>query len=223
MSHRVHPKIFRIKGLSDWDSRWFEKNLPQSLQEDFTIRKFLKKKLSKIGLEKIEIEKFPGKINIIISSSRPGLIIGRGGEGIESLRKELSKIINNKSFSEKNKKDKKDKKEIKIEVKEIKNPWLSASFAAQWIAQQIEKRLPYRKVLKQTLEKISNQKGVEGCRIEVSGRLNGAEIARRDWLKKGRLPRQSLRADIDYAQAEAFCTYGVIGVKVWIYKGEKFS
>ncbi|TSC74783.1 MAG: small subunit ribosomal protein S3 [Parcubacteria group bacterium Gr01-1014_30] len=185
------------------------KRIPQNLEDDFRIREFIKKKLAKVGAEKIEIERFPGKIKVIISSSRPGLIIGRGGEGVERLRKELGKISS--------------AKEIRLEIIEIKNPFLSAAFAAEWSVSQIEKRIPYRRVLRQTLEKISLQKGVKGCRIEVAGRLDGSEIARREWLKKGRLPRQTLRADIDYARAEAFCTYGTVGVKVWIYKGEKFE
>lgn len=210
MAHKVHPKIFRTRELVDWNSRWLDrKKTPQYLEEDFKIRAFIKKKLGKIGVEKIEIERFPGKVNIIISSTRPGLIIGRGGQGVEQLRKELKKFT--------------EAKEIKVEIVEIKNPWLSSTFAAEWMASQIEKRVHHRRVLKQTVDKISAQKGVEGCRVEVAGRLNGAEIARREWLKKGRLPRQTLRADIDYAQAEAFCTYGVIGIKVWIYKGERFS
>lgn len=215
MTHRVHPKIFRIKSLDNWNSRWFHiKKTPQYLEEDFKIGEFFKKKLGKIGVEKIEIERFPGKINIIIFSARPGLIIGRGGEGIEDLKRKLEKFLS---------KIQKEKSEKKIEVREVKNPWLSASLSAQWVAQQIEKRVTCRKVLKQAMDKIFSQKEAQGARVEVAGRLNGAEIARKEWLKKGRLPRQTIRADIDYAQAQAFCTYGVIGVKVWIYKGEKFD
>jgi len=215
MAHEVHPKVFRIKSLTDWNSRWLDKkNFPQYLEEDFKIREFLNKKLGKIGIERIEIERFPGKINVIISSARPGLIIGRGGEGVEELIKKLKNILA---------KYHKEKFELKIEIREVKNPWLSAALSAQWIAQQIEKRVPFRRVLKQALEKIMSQKGVEGARVEVAGRLDGAEIARTEWLKKGKLPRQTLRADIDYAKSTAFCTYGAVGVKVWIYKGEKFE
>ena len=214
MAHKVHPKAFRIKEITDWDSRGFyQKGMPQYLEEDFKIREFLKKKIGRLGVEKIEIERFLGKIIIIISSARPGLIIGRGGGGIEELRKELDVTLPP---------PKEGKRELKIEIKEIKDPWASAVLAAQWIAQQIEKRIPPRRVLKRALDKITDSKAVKGARVEVSGRLGGAEIARRQWLKKGKLPRQTLRADIDYAQEEAFCTYGVIGVKVWIYKGEKF-
>ncbi|MDI6603269.1 MAG: 30S ribosomal protein S3 [Patescibacteria group bacterium] len=209
---KVHPKAFRIKEITDWESRGFyEKDFKKLLKEDFEIREFLKKKIGKLGVEKIEIERFPGKAKIIISTARPGLIIGRGGGGVEELKKELEKKI----LKEK-------KQEIKLEIREIKEPWASATLAAQWISQQIEKRLPYRRVLKQALDKIMAVKGVEGARVQVAGRLNGIEIARTEWLKRGRLPRQTLRADIDYAQDRAYCTYGVIGIKVWIYKGEKF-
>lgn len=214
MAHTVHPKVFRIRDSSDWDSRWLEKKkFPQYLEEDFKIRTFLKEKLGKTGVEKIEIERFPGKLNIIISSARPGLIIGRGGEGVE----ELKRILENKIL-----RHGQGKKETRIEIREVKNPWMSAPLSAQWVAQQIEKRVSFRRVLKQVMDKIITQKGVEGCRVEVAGRLDGREIARTEWLKKGKLPRQTIRADIDYAQEEARCTYGTIGVKVWIYKGQKF-
>lgn len=231
MTHKVNPKAFRIKDLADWNSRWFDKKRSsQYLEEDFEIRRFFEKKIGKFGIEKIEIERFQGKLNIIVSSARPGLIIGRGGEGIEELKKELEKTLAKKkpSFApayakvSAGTKTLEGKKDIRIEIKEIKNPWLSASLSAQYISQQIEKRISHRRVLKQSLNKIAGQKGVEGCKIELAGRLDGNEIARTAWLKRGRLPLQTLRADIDYARAQAFCTYGVVGVKVWIYKGEKF-
>ncbi len=250
MAHKVHPKIFRIRKIEDWVSRGFFKDHAKVLEEDFRIREFLNKKLAGLGIEKIEIERFPGKINIIIFSARPGLIIGRGGEGIERLKKELENKVLRKPLSseavsvdlkkerEKNKKKKTkkekssvkekidkafSKRELRIEIREIKDPWTSASLVAQWVAQRIEKRIPYRRVLKEALGKISSHKEIEGAKIEVSGRLNGAEIARKEWLSVGKLPRQTIRADIDYAQTEAYCTYGVIGVKVWLYKGEKFE
>jgi len=221
MGHRVHPKIFRVKGLADWKSRWLDKKkFSQYLEEDFEIRGFLKKRLGKIGVEKIEIERFPTKINVIIFTARPGLVIGRGGEGITELKKALEKKILKKR---KLPLTGKPKFELKLEIREIKDPWLSAGLSAQWITQQIEKRVRYRRVLKRALDRIMAHKEVQGARVEVAGRLNGIEIARTEWLKKGKLPRQTLRADIDYAQAKAFCTYGVVGVKVWIYKGEKFD
>jgi len=210
MPHKVHPKIFRTKKIEDWNVRGFYgKNFLEYLKKDFQIREFIAKKLGKVGIEKIEIERVAKKINIIILTAKPGLIIGRGGEGVESLKKEIEK-----KFKE---------KEIRIEIKEVGNPWLSAALSAQYIAQQIEKRMPYRRVIKQALSKIMSNKEVKGARIEVAGRLDGNEIARRDWLKEGRLPRQTIRSDIDYAQEKAYCTYGVIGIKVWIYKGEKFE
>ena len=217
MAHKVHPKIFRIREIADWDSRWLsKKNFPQFLEEDFRVKNFLRKKLAQASLAKIEIERFPGKINIIIETARPGLIIGRGGEGVEELRKTLEQkiLVPTKKGAK--------KQEIKIEIKEIRDPWARASLVSQWIAQQLEKRIHHRRILKQTLDKVMAYKEVKGVRVEVAGRLGGSEIARREWLKRGRLPRQTLRADIDYATSEAFCTYGVIGVKVWIYKGEKF-
>lgn len=214
MTHKVHPKAYRLKELADWNSRWLDKkNFPKNLEEDFKIRDFLKKKIGKIGIEKIEIERFPGKTTIIIFSARPGLIIGRGGGGVEELKKTLERKI----FKGKTKKD------LKLDIKEIREPWSSAALSAQWIAQQIERRIPHRRILKQSLEKIMASKTVKGARVEVAGRLGGAMISRTEWLGKGRMPRQTLRADIDYAQVNAYCIYGVIGVKVWIYKGERFD
>lgn len=245
MAHKVHPKAFRIKEISDWDSRGFYKNLAQELEEDFRIRELLDKKIGKAAIEKIEIERYPGKIDIIIFSARPGLIIGRGGEAVENLKKLIEKELLKKKITEHyraitkkiisgiEKKEegqemdlkvkKSPKREIRIEIREIKNPWLSASLVAQWVSQQIEKRVPFRRVIKQALAKISANKEIKGARIEVSGRLNGAEIARREWLSTGRLPLQTLRSDIDYAKQNAYCTYGVVGIKVWLYKGEKFE
>ena len=221
MTHKVHPKVFRIKEMTDWDSRGFyQKNFPANLEEDFKIREFLGKKLGKIGVAKIEIERFPEKINIVISSARPGMIIGRGGGGVEELKRELEAIL---KFTTPALGAGTRKRELKLEIREVKNPWASASLAGQFIAQQIEKRIHHRRVLKQALDKIMAVKGVEGVRVEVAGRLNGVEIARTNWLKRGKLPRQTIRADIDYAKARAYCTYGVIGIKVWIYKGEKFE
>jgi len=214
MGHRVHPKAYRIRRIIDWDSRGFYRKPAELLEEDFRIREFLKERLNRVGIEKIEIERFPNKLNIIISSARPGLIIGRGGEGIEKLRKEIQQKILKVTTS---------KEELRIEVREIRDPWTSGSLSAQLVAQQIEKRVAYRRVLKRGLSKITSHKEIQGARIQLSGRLNGAEIARREWLGSGKLPRQTIRADIDYAKAEAHCNYGVIGVKVWIYKGEKFE
>jgi len=217
VSHQVHPKIFRIKEITDWNSRGFyEKGFSNFLKEDFEIRDFLTKKLPKGVIEKIEIERFPSKISVILFTARPGLVIGRRGEGIEALKSQLERKILTKN-------KKSPIKELKIEIIDVKDPWTSASLAAQWMAQQIEARVPYRRVLKQALSKITTRKEVQGARVQVAGRLDGVEIARTEWLKKGKLPRQTIRADIDYATARAYCRYGVVGIKVWIYKGEKLE
>jgi len=217
MSHKVHPKSYRIKGIEDWNIRGFYgKNLVQDFKEDFLTREFLKKKLAEASVANIEIERSTNKMNIIIHTARPGLIIGRGGEGVEKLKEVVQKKLGVR---------KKDttKKEIKIEIREVKNPWISAALVGQWMAQQIEKRVPFRQVLKRSIERVIANKEVKGVRVEVSGRLNGVEIARKEWLRQGCLPRQTIRADIDYTQTQAHCTYGVIGIKVWIYKGDKFE
>jgi small subunit ribosomal protein S3 len=222
MSHKVHPKSFRIRGMKDWASRGFyEKDFASYLEEDFEIREFIEKRIKKFGLDGIEIERSLSKVNIVISTARPGLVIGRAGEGVERLKRELKqRLLKVKSSSYKNKAL---KTELKIEIREIKNVWLSAPIVAQFMAAQIKKRTAFRRVLKSTLSKVIGQKGVKGARLEVSGRLNGVSIARREWLQQGLLPRQTLRADIDYARDTAFCGYGSVGIKVWIYKGEKFE
>ncbi|HPD19670.1 MAG TPA: 30S ribosomal protein S3 [Candidatus Pacearchaeota archaeon] len=223
MSHKVHPKVFRIKGINDWQSHgYYGKEPKKNLKEDFIIRNFLKTKLKDLNVEKIEIERFSDKINIIIYSARPGLIIGRGGEGVEKLRTEvLKELFKKNKLTLKELRDL--SKKIKIEIRDVPNPWTSADLVSQWIAQKIEKRNPFRKTIKQALEKVMANKEVKGARVEVSGRLNGVQIARKESLEKGQLPRQTIRADINYALSEARCTYGTIGVKVWIYKGDKFN
>lgn len=224
MAHKVHPKMFRIKEMADWSSRWFDKTTYEiALRGDFLIRSYLQKKLKEAGVDSIEIERFAGKIVVIINSARPGLIIGRGGSGIEELRKTLVAILEKDRKSRYREARNAQKWEIRLEIRELKNPWDSASLTAQWVAQQLEKRMPFRKVMKQTITKVMANKQIEGVKIEVSGRLGGADIARREKLKVGRLPLQTLRARIDYALAEAKTTYGMIGVKVWFYKGEKFD
>ena len=231
MGRKVHPKIYRIGAITNWNSQWLSrKKTPEYLEEDFRIRQFLEERLSKLGVENIEIERFPNKINIIINTMRPGLIIGRKGLGAETLKKDLEKRIQKSkpasapAFAEATAGKKAAAgKVIKIDIKEIREPWTKSGLCAQWVAAQLEKRMLFRRVLKQVLSKITAYKIVKGARVEVAGRLNGAEIARTEWLKKGRLPRQTLRADIDYGTARAHCSYGTIGVKVWIYKGDKFE
>ena len=223
MSHKVHPKIFRVKGIEDWLSQGFYGKKPfNNVKEDFVIRSFLTKKLKESSVDRIEIERYLNKINVVVYSARPGIIIGRGGEGIEKLRLELLKEIfkkNKLSLVEWKNLEKK----LKIEVKDVSNLWTSSVLVGQWIAQRIEKRMPFRKTIKQALEKVLANKEVKGVKIQVSGRLDGSQIARSEWIERGRLPRQTIRADIDYSLSEARCTYGTIGIKVWIYKGDKFD
>lgn len=218
MSHKVHPKIFKVKETKDWLSRGFyQKNFPRFLEEDFLIRRFLQRKLPQGSVQDIEIERTSNILKVIIKTSRPALIIGRGGKGVEELKAGLEKAIRKVQQNERY-----SNQAVKIEILEVREPWASSSLVAQWIAGQIEKMVPFRRVLKMALSKVIEQKGVQGARVEVAGRLNGVEISRTEWLKEGRLPRQTLRSIIDYSSAQAYCTYGVIGVKVWIYKGDKF-
>jgi len=219
MAHKTNPRVLRIKETKDWHSRWFKRgDLKNVLKEDYQIREFLFKKLKDCGVEKIDIERFPGKTSIIIYSSRPGLIIGRRGKGIEEIKRGILKLV-----SKEREESVKKKGEYSIEIREVRDMWKSAPLIAQWIANQLERRVGYRRTLKQALSKIKERKENKGVRLEVAGRLDGVEISRTEWMKYGKFPRQTLRANIDYGEAKAFCTYGVIGVKVWVYKGEKFE
>jgi small subunit ribosomal protein S3 len=216
MGQKVHPTIFRIGQTTDWKSRWFnQKKYKNYLKEDLKIRDFIISKLAKIGLERMEIERSANSIRIIIYTSRPGLIIGRGGTGIDQLREQLQKLLQQPG-------QKPIKQELRLEIEEIKQPESYANIIAQTIAEQIEKRIPYRRVIRQALGRIIQNKNVEGAKVMVKGRLDGAEIARKEWLSKGKIPLQTLRANIDYAWSTAYTTYGTVGVKVWIYKGEVF-
>jgi len=221
MAHKVHPKSFRIKGTEDWNIRGFYgRKMPQFLEEDFLIKDFLRNKLIEASVANIQIEHSANKVNVIIETARPGLVIGRGGGGIDALKHEIETKIQRKL---RNRLLGAPKREMKIEIREVKNPWICSALVAQMAAQQIEKRMPFRQVLKKSIERVMTNREVKGIRMEVSGRLNGIEIARREWLSQGRMPRNTIRADIDYAHDEAKCTYGKIGIKVWIYKGEKFE
>jgi small subunit ribosomal protein S3 len=236
MTHKVNPKAFRIRGMEDFNIRGFYgKNMSKYMEEDFLIKDFLRTKFAEASVANIEIEHSANKLNIIIETARPGLIIGRGGEGAEVLKKhieaQLAKTAKEKAdFIKtstippvKSSAKTKTTRQIKIDVKEVKNPWISAVLVGQWAAQQIEKRIPFRQVLKRSMERVMQNKEAKGVKMQVSGRLNGNEIARDEWLKQGRMPLGTIRADIDYAQVEAHCTYGTIGIKVWIYKGDKFN
>jgi small subunit ribosomal protein S3 len=186
MAHKVHPKSFRIKGMEDWHVRGFYgANMPKFLEEDFLIKDFLREILIEASVANIQIEHSANKLNIIIESARPGIIIGRGGQGVETLKTMIIKKMKDKVFSANRVGEANAKREIKIDIKEIKNPWTSAMLTAQWAAQQLEKRIPFRQVLKMVLDRVMQNQEVKGVRIEVSGRLNGVEIARKEWLKQG--------------------------------------
>jgi len=211
MSHQVHPKSFRLERIEDWHSRGFYgKKAKEKLQEDFRIRKVIKEKLDRTNIEKIEIDRFPASVKVIIFTSRPGLVIGRKGERISSLQALVKKEVSGGII-------------VKTEVKPVKKIWTSAQLSAEWMASQIKKRIAYRRVLRQALANIMRNKEVKGAKVQIAGRLNGNEMSRTEWMKEGELKRQTLRSDLDYGFSEAYCTYGVIGIKVWIYKGEKLE
>jgi len=211
MGHKINPFLHRLGIIRDWKSRWFNsRKYKQYLKNDIELRDFLEKKLAKAAVEDIVIERFAGSIVITINSARPGVIIGRGGTGAEELKNEITKKI-------------KEKVEVKVNIVEVKNPVLSAKLVGQLIAEQIEKRSPFRKTIKQAIERTMSNKLAKGIKIAISGRLDGAEMSRTEWLSQGKIPLQTLRADIDFAKCSAFTTYGVIGIKVWIYKGEIFE
>lgn len=207
MGQKVHPIGFRLGIYLDWDSRWFAKkrDYGQKALEDIKIRTFLKSALNKAEVSKIEIEKAGDNIKIIIHSARPGFVIGKRGQEIDALRTKIGQMLKKGS--------------IEISVQEIKNPELDATLVAQAIAEQIERRVGYKKVMKRAAAS-TMRAGAQGIKICVSGRLNGAEIARTEWTRIGSVPLHTLRSDIDYGLVEAKTTYGIIGVKVWICRGE---
>ncbi len=214
MGKKVNPKIFRMGITKTWPSIWFEKGdkYVQNIKQDIGVRKFLIKKFKEAGTDKIEIIRSINKIDVTITTAKPGMIIGRGGNGVEELKKEIHKKFL-KTFRP---------GEINLNIKEANRPNLSAQITIQTMILDIEKRMPFRKVMKQTLSKIERA-GALGAKVVVAGRLNGAEIARTEKLVWGKVPLQTLRADIDYARGAAHTTYGAIGIKVWIYKGEVFE
>lgn len=218
MTHVAHPYIQRIGINRDWRSRWFT-NDPQKFREylrtDAAIRKLLGKKLSGMSVDAIEIERDDKQLRIIVKTARPGLVIGRSGEGAQQLKKDVDMLLRSLKLSE--------KPDIKIDIEEIRTPETSAAIVGQMVSEGLEKRMPFRRVLKQTVEKVMANRDVQGVRIIVSGRLGGADMARREELKKGRIPLQTLRADIDFARVRALLPYGVIGIKVWIYRGDVFA
>ena len=205
MGQKVHPYGFRLGYNKNWQSRWFSKKEYASfVVEDHKIRTFVKKLLYSAGISRIEIERFGGKIRLILSTARPGIVIGRKGAEIEKLRGDLKKKFG---------------REFALEVNEIRRPEIESQLVAENIAMQLERRVAFRRAMKRTVT-MARKFGAEGIKVTCSGRLAGAEIARTEWYRDGRVPLQTLRADIDFGFAEAHTTYGLIGIKVWVYKGE---
>lgn len=206
MGQKVNPHGLRVGIIKDWDSKWYadKNNFSDNLIEDHKIRKYIKKKLYIAGVSKIEIERAASRMKLNIYTAKPGMVIGRGGSGVEELRKAIEKMTD---------------KKVVINVEEIKIAELNAQLVAENIAQQLERRVTFRRAMKQSIQR-SRRAGAEGIKTQVSGRLGGADMARTEGYSDGTIPLQTLRADIDYGFAEADTTYGKIGVKVWLYKGE---
>lgn len=217
MTHVVHPYAHRIGILRDWSSRWFSRKgrYQDFLRSDVLLRSFLEKRLKGFYVTALEIERGEKHLRLIIKTARPGLIIGRGGEGSEKLRADVVSFIEKKKLVR--------PREVRIEIDEVRSPESNASAVAQMVAESIEKRLPFRRVLKQTVEKVMANRDVGGVRVGLSGRLGGADMSRREELKAGRIPLQTFRSDIDFAKARASIPQGDIGIKVWIYRGEVFA
>ena len=216
MSKTVHPYSFRLGILRNWRSRWFNPvKYRHLLKADVLIREALEKSMRGMYVEGIEIERSPALFHLIIKTSRPGLLIGRKGEGTDKIKVQIIGIM---------KKIKAEiPKEIKLTVEEIQHPESSAKILAQMAAENLEKRTPFRRTMKQIMEKAMASHNVKGVKVAMSGRLDGSEMGRKEWLRKGRIPLQTLRADIDFAREKAHLPYGDIGIKVWTYKGEKFE
>ena len=206
MGQKVNPHGLRVGVIKDWDSRWFAegKDFADNLVEDYNIRKFLKKKLEPAGISKIDVERAADRVRVIIYTAKPGVVIGKGGAEIDKLKAEVQKLTEKKLF---------------VDIKEIKRPDRDAQLVAESIAQQLENRASFRRALKQAMQR-TMKAGALGIKAAVSGRLGGADIARSEFYSEGTIPLQTLRADIDYGFAEADTTYGKLGIKVWIYKGE---
>src|SRR6202162_5400864 len=205
MGQKVHPKVFRLGVIETWDSKWFARHdYPKLLHEDFRVKKFLKSRLYHAGISKIEIERAANKAKINIYTARPGIVIGKKGSEVETLKKELAKLTSN---------------EIYLNIQEVRKPELDAQLVAENVALQLERRIAFRRAMTKSVTS-ALKFGAKGIRITCSGRLGGAEMSRTEWYREGRVPLHTLRADIDYGFAEAKTTYGIIGVKVLIFKGE---
>ena len=218
MTHTVHPYAHRLGIIRDWKSRWFAgdaKSYRENIKVDEMIRRFLTKRLRGTYTSGIEIERSANELRVILSTARPGFVIGRSGENSVKLRKDLAAVIHEAAPE--------DRRTLKFDIVEIRQPETDAAVVAYMVAEGLEKRMPFRRVLKQTIEKVIAAREVEGVRIAVAGRLGGAEMSRKEELKKGRIPLQTFRADIDFAHEKANLPYGVIGIKVWIYRGNVYQ
>jgi small subunit ribosomal protein S3 len=218
MTHVAHPYVQRIGITNDWKSRWFTtdpKQYREYIRVDALLRKFLAKRLKSMSVDTIEIERNQKTVRIIIKTARPGLVIGRSGEGAVKLKQEIDMLFRKAKLIS--------KPEIKLDIEEVRSPESSANIVGQMIAEGLEKRMTFRRVMKQTIEKVMANRDVQGVRIKLGGRLGGADMARIEELKKGRIPLQTLRANIDFARVTARLPYGAIGIKVWIYKGDIFG
>lgn len=221
MGQKINPISLRLGINKEWSSKWLAKGFKfaHKLEEDFIIRRIINEQMSKAVIDKITIEKTGNLYKITVHVARPGLIIGKGGRGIDDLIKLLTIKLNKVRKLH----GAKDKVVVKMDVEEVKRYEISSQVIAQQIAWDLERRMPYRRIMKKYLQRMVQTRGIYGAKLRVSGRLNGAEIARAEQLSEGKMPLHTLRADIDYGQATAYTTYGTIGVKVWVYKGEKFQ
>jgi len=218
MTHTVHPYAHRLGVIRDWKSRWFAKTpakYRENVMVDSAIRRYLKKRLRGNYVTSVEIERNEKHIRVLIKTSRPGLVIGRGGEGSTKLTKEIEKVIRTVPRAQ--------RLSVRLDIEEVRSPESQAPVVAYMVAEGLEKRQTFRRVLKQTVEKVMANRDVQGVRIGIAGRLGGAEMSRTEEIKRGRVPLQTIRADIDFAKEQAYLPYGVIGIKVWIYRGDIFD
>ncbi len=209
MGRKIHPIGFRLKVIRDWDARWFAEGTRyrEQLQEDFEIRRLILREGERAAISKVEIERFPNQIVTTLYTAKPGIVIGRKGDNVKKVRQDLEALTG---------------KKVKVEVEEIDKPDLDATLIARNIAGQLERRISHSRAMKRAIQQAIRQ-GAEGIRVQVGGRLGGSEMARREWQVEGRVPRNTLRADIDFGKAEALTGFGRIGVKVWVYKGQKLQ
>lgn len=219
MTHVAHPYAHRIGIIRGWKSRWFagdKVRFTENLKADVVLREWLVKRLKGMYVADIELERNQNQLRVIIKTARPGMLIGRSGEGVQKLHKDIEKKLRSLELTE--------LPIVKMDIEEVRNPESNAQIVAFMVAESLEKRMPFRRVLKQTAEKVMANRDVLGVRIAIAGRIGGAEMSRKEDIKKGRVPLQTLRADVDFARAEAYIAYtGLIGIKVWIYKGEIFE